>query len=173
MGIKKINMNKFIKYNLFLLLVTGLIACNSKSGGSKSDVDGTTSSRWVWPDSIKNELLLPDSIIEEAMQKSIQPWEFFTLEQLELALTINKIANEYWDVEDNRFVFRMRREDFLKTNIPEVYYDWILSGIVDHNDYFTKYTEYIEGSLDSMHQRWKEERKEYLLEMERKIASYR
>lgn len=62
------------------------------------------------------------------------PDSLLTVEQLEMKRSLEKVVLNFLKVENNRFVFRMKRSVFLKeSNLPEVYYNRIKNEIKTNN----------------------------------------
>ena len=62
------------------------------------------------------------------------PDSLLTVEQLEMKRSLEKVVLNFLKVENNRFVFRMKRSVFLKESyLPEVYYKRIKNEIKTNN----------------------------------------
>lgn len=156
-------MKNIILFVAIYFLIAGFFSCNKKSKENVETI--VTTERWTWPDSVENMLInIPDSIRERMSKDSTYTMkEYLPPKQWEIYKAVYKIIYDHERVENDRIVFTMSREEFLKTGIPEAYYDWILAGIKDYDDYMVRYGENIFGdSLDIMWERARiEMRKEF------------
>lgn len=148
-------MKKTFFYVISIFLIAGLISCNKKANTVAPSVSAEL---WQWPDSVENMLIdIPDSISKRVMSDSTYSMmDYLPPGKREFYMSVMKIIYKYHTVENNRDVFSMSRDEFLKTGIPEAYYDWILSGIDDYNDFMSKHPE---GSYNAEEEAetWREE----------------
>ena len=159
-------MNKILKYGLFTLLNMSLLfSCRNKNTET-----AVAPERWTWPDSIENILIVnPDSLYERMQADSTySDIDYYTPEQRDLYFSLYKLIYEYTEIKNDREVFKMSREDFLKTGIPEAYYDWIVSGVKDNNDFMDKNRNAFGDSLATMWERSKKEFEKKLIEYQNK-----
>ena len=156
-------MKKIIKYSLVAVFLLGAFACNNSPKVNKNVKPGvsilndveisneelaaieaavdsfiTDKNRWVWPDSIKDITIMSDSL-QEVMANDTAFYlpKYWTPEQKKLDLAIIRIYVENIDLENNRLVLHLSREDFLKKGIPEAHYDKLVQNIEDLN-FFNK-----------------------------------
>ncbi len=131
-------MNKEIaKKGLFILLIVGVFSIYGLRGSSISNTP--QDKEWHWPDSIKNILIIPDSLLFRGDSINA-PMDVYTPEQKEFARAMTTLMYKYTIVKDNHMIFDMSREEFFKTGIHEVYYDELIHSYKTMNDFIDKDT---------------------------------
>ncbi len=139
-------MKKILKYAFLILLVVGFAACKDKKT-VETDADEKP---FVWPDSIPLVYSIPDSLK--------------TPEDEELIRSLQKIRYDYTDIVDKHLVFRMTREEFLETGLPEAYYDLMVFRTKNYNQFIDKWG----PNSDTLSTSWERRRENFrkeLLEM--------
>lgn len=123
-----------------MLLLVGVVSCGNKKGDDakhRLDADSLMSQKvYVWPDTLEMVFAIPDSLR--------------TTEQKELMISVLKIRYDYTEIENNYMVFKMSREEFLKTGIPEPYYHFLVSRTNQHNLFLYKWA----NMGDSVNDAW-------------------
>ena len=151
---------KNILISLFILFVLGVFSIYGLRG---SDVGDTPQDAdWRWPDSIKNILIIPDSLLFRGDTIN-KPMDVYTPEQKVLAQGLATLMYKYTQVKDNRMIFEMSREEFLKTGIHEVYYDELIYSYKSMNDFMNNDTLPHTGSLAD---NWAKMKEEMCIEMD-------
>lgn len=131
-------MNKeIVKKGLFILFFFGIFSIYGLRGSDVSDTPQNV--EWHWPDSIKDILIVPDSLLFSG-DSVRSPMDVYTPEQKTLAMAMVTLMYKHTKVKDNRMVFDMSREEFLKTGIHEAYYDQIVYSYMHTNDIMDKDT---------------------------------
>ena len=69
-----------------------------------------------------------------------------------------RILGEHVVVEDSLLVFKMTRDEFAETGLPDQYYDLLLKDLENNNEFF--YSGY-DGGYQSMKEFWEENKKRY------------
>ncbi|MBD8347951.1 hypothetical protein [Dysgonomonas sp. HGC4] len=154
-------MNKgIVKKGLFILLVLAIFPICGLIGNAVNSTP--QNAEWHWPDSIKDILIIPDSLLFNG-DSITPPMKIYTPEQKKLAISITTLMLKYTKVKDNRMVFEMSREEFLKTGIPEAYYDPMIHSYKNTNDFMDRDTFNLFGNVAD---RWEETKEEFRLQME-------
>ncbi len=105
-----------------------------------SDISDTPQNvKWHWPDSIKNILIIPDSLLFRGDSINA-PTNAYISEHEQFAINMNTLMYKYTIVKDNHMIFDMSREEFFKTGIHEVYYDELIHSYKTMNDFIDKDT---------------------------------
>jgi hypothetical protein len=65
----------------------------------------------------------------------LKPDSILSAKEIELKRTLGNIVNEYIVIENNKFVFKLTKKEFIKKGVPEKYYNLILRNIQDNNKY--------------------------------------
>ncbi|MCK9305780.1 MAG: hypothetical protein PHP30_09580 [Bacteroidales bacterium] len=73
----------------------------------------------------------------------LKPDSVLSPKELELKHTLGDIIIEYVVIENNQFVFKLSKKEFLKKGVPEKYYNLVLQNIKDNN-------KYLDSLLDSL-----------------------
>lgn len=146
---------KKILISLLILLIVGtfFIYWLKRSDVSDKSQEDT---EWHWPDSIKNILIIPDSLLFRGDTIN-KPMDLYTPEQKALAQGLATLMYKYTQVKDNRMIFEMSREEFLKTGIHEVYYDDLIYACKSMNDFMNNDTLPHTGSMADNWAKMKEE----------------
>ena len=149
-----------VKKGLFILLVLAIFPICGLIGNA---VNGTPQDEeWHWPDSIKDILIIPDSLLFNG-DSITPPMKIYTPEQKKLARSITTLMLKYTKVKDNRMVFEMSREEFLKTGIPEAYYDQMIHSYKNTTDFMDKDTFNLFGNVA---EKWDEAKEQFRLQMD-------
>jgi|GEM_PF-2404089 len=131
-------MNKTLKCGIFPLAILAIVSCSKASHNplSKSGSGNTHAAAepFVWPDSIQNIFLIPDSIsfwstetVEDDGNWSVS--KLWTPEQKELARLIVSTVIDNVKVKKDKLVLDIEREDFVAQGIPEPYYDFFIERL--------------------------------------------
>ena len=143
-----------MKKGLFILLIVGVFSFYGLRG---SDISNTPQDiEWHWPDSIKNILIIPDSLLFRGDSIN-KPMDVYTPEQKALAQGLSRLMYKYTQVKDNRMIFEMSREEFLKTGIHEVYYDDLIYSYKSMNNFMNNDTLPHTGNMADNWAKMKEE----------------
>lgn len=150
---------KIVKKGLFILCVLGVFSIYGLKGNIINDT--TQDITWHWPDSIENILVIPDSVLFRGDSLNT-PMSVYTPEQKKLARAMAMLMYKHAKVKDDRMVFDMSREEFLKTGIHEVYYDELIHSFKNTNDIMDKDTL---GHFSNLVNDWEKMKEEMRLEM--------
>lgn len=149
-----------VKKGLSILLVLAIFPICGLIGNAVNGIP--QDAEWHWPDSIKDILIIPDSLLFNG-DSITPPMKIYTPEQKKLARSITTLMLKYTKVKDNRMVFEMSREEFLKTGIPEAYYDQMIHSYKNTNDFMDRDTFNLFGNVADQ---WEEAKEEFRLQME-------
>jgi len=160
-----------MKYILILVVALGLVACNGKKNEVPANDENTEAFGFtgdmefhVWPDSVEDILRLPDSLLVRG-DSIINPMDVYSPEQKALAIAIQKIMVNNVTFENGAIVLKMTREEFIKTGIPEPYYDQLVSNLKVMN-HFEKEMPSESGSMEEKWNDLKDELQNVIQEYE-------
>lgn len=157
-------MRKIITGGLITLTIVGFLSCNGGNSNYKNTAElPTQTERWVWPDSVRDILAVPDSLQERfANESGFDLKAYWTPEQKQLFSLLITTMVEYTKGTDNdSLIFDISREDFVKKGIPEPYYDQLSQNVKDFNTMKSDFEKYDDQSLVEW---WEENKRKTLNE---------
>ena len=111
--------------NIFVIVISLVLAYSCQNRANNQRIESADSYVHTKPDSLLSE------------------------KEIELKRLIGDVLIKNMAIEDNRFVFKLSRKEFLKTGIPEKYYDLLMQNIDDNNKWVDSYGI---KNLDSIYQ---------------------
>lgn len=132
-------MGKTTQYTIFILFILIAVSCSDsvKKGGESTATDTIVlDDQFVWPDSIPNIFMIPDSILANDSLMNDSTWtiqKLWTEDQKQLAMLIMVTFIENVRMENGRLEFAISREEFRGLSIPEAYYDMLLQNLEELN----------------------------------------
>lgn len=163
-------MKKFVKYSLIGTLLLTAAACNNqKNNDHKLETNPESieamvdKDRFVWPDSIENILVVPDSLLVQG-DSVLNLMDVYTPKQRELLKLLMTTFIDNVEAKDDSLIFVISREEFIAKGIPEPYYDMLGQNIKDLNSLKGKQLDTDGKTITEIWETGKEEIKTGILE---------
>lgn len=126
-----------MKYNsLLFITILFLFSCKNESNSQTENKKNSTLTQPSETASGPLDTTYLDIKGNQYRYLGMIPDSLRTAEQQKLIKLINEVTFKYMTVRNNRMVFTLTKEEYLKKGIPERYYIYHQQNIIDNNRHF-------------------------------------